>query len=94
MSKSPSRRRAIAQFRAPCSRNRRVISRVSTSVMPIISCFTSQSVRDPLARWLDAGVIGSRSTHPSASGVGVSMSSRLTPVLPTCGKENVTICPA
>jgi hypothetical protein len=54
----------------------------------------SQSSRGLVARQFAGSVMSPRSTTPRATGVMVSMSSRLVPTLPMWGKVNVMICPA
>ena len=70
------------------------MARVSTSQIPGRLWLFSQSFSGFTERQLAGSVMSPRSTTPRAAGVMVSMSSRLVPTLPMCGKVKVMIWPA
>src|SRR5580700_593008 len=84
-----------AAFWEPLSRRWRVRARVSTSVMPTMSCFSRKASSVLSARQLDATGLASRTTNPATRGrpSTASLSAALTPVLPIWGAVIVTICP-
>ena len=88
----------MTAFGMPFRRIIVVSARVSTPVSPMIPRERSQASSRPLARKLDGSDKSARKIAPTAAdeaaALTTSISSSLTPTIPTCGKVKVMICAA